>query len=76
MVIVGFSLLGADECDDIAFEENFIPQYEEEECEQGRRCRYPMQRPNPMEEHIWRERSDASWPNKRDDNIIDQFLHQ
>lgn len=67
------SPLAADECDDIAFEEKTCV---EGECEVKHRHHYHLPEYNPEEEHMWQERSDASWAGKRDDNFIDSFLHQ
>lgn len=59
--------LFADDCDEIACEE---------ECCQPPRHHCHLPRHTPEEEHLWHERADASWPGKRDDNLIDEFLHQ
>lgn len=73
-ILCGFvafsSFLGAEECDEIAFEEN--------ECTDGQcqKRHYHLPEYNPEEEHLWQERSDSSWAGKRDDNLIDAFLHQ
>lgn len=68
-----FSSLHAEECGEIAFEEDAVI---EEKCE-GRHCRhYYHPEPSIEEEHLWQERADSSWAGKRDDNFIDFFLHQ
>ncbi len=57
----------AEECSDIAFEENECLE-EDVECHRHRRA----PRPTPEEEHLWGERTDASWPARRE-NFIDGF---
>lgn len=55
---------------EVIFEENVC----EEEC--SHHCHPRIRRRTPEEEHMWQERANASWPGKRDDNLIDAFLHQ
>lgn len=61
------SPLVAEDCDEIAFDE--------ECCSKTHHRHYRLPQ-TPEEEHLWQERSDASWAGKRDDNVIDAFLHQ
>lgn len=61
----------ADECTDIAFEE---PECVEEEGEVQCRRHYHLRVRNPEEEQLWEERTDNSWPAKRE-NFIDGFMH-
>lgn len=46
----------------------------QEECSHP--CHSQIKRCTLEEEHLWQERANASWPGKRDDNLIDRFLHQ
>lgn len=62
----------ADECNDIAFEE---PECVEVEGEvQHCHRHYRLRERNVEEEHLWQERSDSSWPSKREDEFINNFL--
>lgn len=70
-VLIGSSLCAQEE-EEIAFEE-----CGEQQCQPcPRRCCHYRRRPTPEEEYLWHERANSSWPGKRDDNLIDEFLHQ
>lgn len=62
----------AEECSDIAYEENECVEIEGEV-----RCHrhYHLPEHSVEEEHMWQERSDSSWAGKRE-NFIDAFIHQ
>lgn len=60
----------ANECSDIAFED---PECVEVEGEVRCHKRTRAPRPSIEEEHLWEERSDSSWPAKRE-NFIDGFI--
>lgn len=60
----------ADECCDVAFEENECVEVEGEvRCHRHHRA----PRPTPEEEQFWEERTESSWPAKRE-NFIDGFM--
>ena len=74
MAAVNSSVLLADFEDEIAFEESDSV---EEQCEEEHPCtHHHYYKYNPEEEHLWHERSDSSWPGKRDGNFIDTFIYQ
>ena len=55
-------------------EESAFEECAQETCRPHCHCR--RRRPTPEEEYLWHERANASWPGKRDDNLIDEYLHQ
>lgn len=70
IILFSSAFLNAEGEEAIVFEENNC----QEECHHH--CHVRVRRRTPEEEHMWQERANATWPGKRDDNLIDTFLHQ
>ncbi len=49
---------------------------EEECCDTPHHVRCHANFPSVEEEYIWQKRAESEWAGKRDDNLIDAFLHQ